>query len=219
MDIERNDYNTIRIGNQVWMAENLRTTKYSDYTAIPLITDAAVWSTLSTPGYCLYNNDAAIYKATYGALYNWYAMNAASNGNKNVCPTGWHIPTDAEWTILTDYLIENGYGYQGSGSDIAKSMAAGSGWSIFTTAGTIGNDQASNNSSGFTALPGGARDYDGTFGNISQLCTLLNYGGWWSATEFSVGSVWSRSLYFNDIVLHRAGDNKANGLSVRCLKD
>ena len=152
-------------------------------------------------------------------MYNWYTVNSEDNGGKNVCPTGWHVPTDTEWTILTDYLTENGYGYQGSGSDIAKSLAAVSGWSASTIVGTIGNNQESNNSSGFTALPGGARDYDGTFGNISHLGILLNYGGWWSANEFNSGSGWSRSLYFNEILGYGADDNKNDGSSIRCLKD
>ena len=86
------------------MAENLKTTKYRDGTSIPLVTENTAWLNLTTPGYCWYNNDAAHYKSTYGALYNWYVLNAGSNGWKNVCPTGWHVPTDAEWTTLTTYL-------------------------------------------------------------------------------------------------------------------
>ena len=115
-DKDGNVYTSVTIGTQVWMKENLKTTKYNDGTAIPLVTDGAAWESLTTPGYCWYNNDAATYKATYGALYNRYTANSGK-----LCPAGWHVPADSEWTTLTDYLINNGYGYGGSGSEIAKS--------------------------------------------------------------------------------------------------
>ena len=137
---------------------------------------------------------------------------------KTLCPSNWHVFTDSQWNILIDYLT-NRPGNWNNGSTIIKSLAATSGWTASTTPGTIGNDQTSNNRSGFTGSPSGARDYDGTFGNITQLCTILNYCGWWSASEFNPGSAWSRSLYFNDLIIHRATDIKKNGLSVRCIKD
>ena len=94
-DKDRNVYKTVIIGTQVWMAENLKTTKYKDGTAIPLVTDGNAWAALSTPGYCWYNNDAATYEDTYGVLYNWYTVNTGK-----LCPTGWHVPSDAEWTTI-----------------------------------------------------------------------------------------------------------------------
>ena len=93
-DIEGNTYKTITIGTQIWMAENLRTIKYNDGTNIPIVTDSTLWAKDSTPLMCWFNNDRATYSAKYGALYNWYAINAGTNGNKNVCPTGWHVPSE-----------------------------------------------------------------------------------------------------------------------------
>ena len=184
-DVENNTYNTVKIGTQVWMSENLKTTKYNNGTAITNVTGNAVWLALTTGAYSDYNNTPAN-STTYGRLYNWYAVDnnaatkAASNGGKNVCPTGWHVPTDAEWTTLTDYLIANGYNWDGTATfdRIAKSMEATSGWTTYATAGTVGNDQASNNSSGVTALPGGYRYYNGTYSNFGY------YGYWWSSTEY-----------------------------------
>ena len=218
VDADGNIYPTVRIGSQLWMAENLKTTKYNDGTSIPNVTDNTAWAALTTGAYSWYNNDATTYKATYGALYNWYAVDnnaatkAASNGSKNVCPTGWHIPTDAEWTTLTDYLTNSGYGYQGSGSDIGKSMASTSGWTTYTTAGTVGNDQASNNSSGFTALPGGFRDIDGTY-------YIGYYGYWWSSTEDATAYPWFRDMGYSNATVSRITTSKWCGFSVRCVRD
>jgi uncharacterized protein (TIGR02145 family) len=212
-DGDNNNYPVVAIGAQFWMAENLKTTKYNDNTTISPVTDNTAWEALSTPGYCWYNNDADTYRDTYGALYNWYAVNESGDGGKNVCPTGWHVPTDAQWTNLTDYLTNNGYGYQGSGNDIAKSMAATSGWDTYSTAGTIGNDQLSNNSSGFTALPGGYRDYDGVFNYVR------GGGCWWSATEYNATYAWSRHMDVGNISVGRLYGGKRYGSSVRCLRD
>ena len=96
-DKDDNVYHTVTIGTQTWMAENLKTTKYNDGTAIPLVTDSTAWTSLLTPAYCWYNYDATTYKNTYGALYNWYAVNTGK-----LAPIGWHVATDAEWTTLTD---------------------------------------------------------------------------------------------------------------------
>ena len=133
--------------------------------------------------------------------------------SRNVCPTGWHIPTDAEWTILTDYLTNNGYGYQGSGNDIGKSIANTSGWTTYTTAGTVGDDQISNNSSGFTALPSGYRGLNGGFDGIN----LSAY--WWSSTELSATHVYYRRVYYLSISVDRDYAGSQNGFSVRCLKN
>ena len=217
-DIEGNVYKTVKIGKQIWMAENLKTTKYNDGRAIPNITVAGTWGAATTGAYCDFNNTPSN-STTYGRLYNWYAVdnNAAtkvvSNSGKNVCPTGWHVPSDAEWTTLEDYLTNNGYGYGGSGSDIAKSMAATSGWTTDPTAGNVGNDQASNNSSGFTALPSGYRNYDGTYFTIGL------YGFWWSSTEFSTALAYDRTMFYSSSLVYRLNYGKGNGFSVRCLRD
>lgn len=105
-DIDGNVYKTVTIGTQVWMAENLKTTKYKDGTSIPNVTDGTDWAALTTPGYCFYNNDAANI-TTYGALYNWYAV----SDSRNIVPTGWHVATYVDWTTLENYLIANGYNY------------------------------------------------------------------------------------------------------------
>jgi uncharacterized protein (TIGR02145 family) len=217
-DYDGNYYNTIKIGNQIWMAENLKTTKYNDGTPIPNIINNTAWEALTTGAYCDYNNTPSN-STTYGRLYNWYvvdnneATKMESNGGKNVCPTGWHVPSNVEWTVLTDYLTNNGYGYEGSGSDIGKSMAATSGWIAYGIEGTIGNDQASNNSSGFTALPSGYRDYAGTYHNIG------GYEYLWSSSEHPTTNVYSRGMLYTSSDVGITILNKRYGFSVRCLRD
>jgi len=208
-DIDGNVYKTITIGTQVWMAENLKTTKYRNGTSIPNVTTGNdAWLTLTSGAYCNYNNDANN-ATTYGRLYNWYAVNTG-----NLAPTGWHVPTDAEWTTLTTYLTNNGFGYQGSGSDIAKSLASTSGWiSSSIYADSPANDQTSNNSSGFTALPGGKREGNGTFYFIGDL------GYWWSSTEFSTDYAWYRYLHYDYGYVYRLSDYKGLGFAVRCVRD
>jgi uncharacterized protein (TIGR02145 family) len=215
-DYENNVYNSMKIGTQTWMAENLKTTKYNDGTAIPNITDNTAWTALTTPAYCWYSNDATANKNKYGALYNWYTVITGK-----LCPTGWHVPSDAEWTTLTDYLTNNGYGYEGSGPDIAKSMAATWGWPAFSEECTIGNDQSSNNSSGFTALPGGYRDGgggSGTFhaiGGFDKWC----WGYWRSVTEYNDSTALTRALGDGNCGIYRDHGHKRGGFSVRCIKD
>jgi uncharacterized protein (TIGR02145 family) len=227
-DIDGNVYNTVTIGTQTWMAENLKTTKYNDKTAIPNVTDSTAWINLTTPSYCWYNNDETTYKGTYGALYNWYVVDSASNGGKNVCPKGWHVPTDDEWTILTDYLTNNGYGYGGSGDEIAKSMASQWFWNMGTEiAGSVGYDQASNNSSGFTALPGGFR-YSGFAGGPDGLRysgiglsyeNIGYYGTWWSSSGFLPTFGWWREEGYNWSQVESSASDYQSGYSIRCLKD
>ena len=156
-DIEGNEYKTIEIGDQTWMAENLRTTKYNDGSSIPLVTENTSWLNLTTPAYCWYDNDISK-KDIYGSLYNWYTVNRG-----NLCPAGWHIPTDVEWTVLSAYL---------GGESVAGGKLKETG-----TAHWDPNTDASNES-GFTALPGGMRGNGGAFFDLGY------YGGyWWSATE------------------------------------
>ena len=193
-DVDGNVYHTVTIGTQVWMVENLKTTKYNDGTTIPLVTDSTAWPNLTTPGYCWYNNDEAAYKTTYGALYNWYTVNTGK-----LCPSGWHVPTDAEWTTLTTYLG-------------GESVAGGKLKETGTTHWQSPNEGATNER-GFNALPAGSRDYSGTFGYVGT------NGYWWSSSEYTASNAWYRSLYYYNISVLRFYTNKHYGFSVRCLRD
>jgi uncharacterized protein (TIGR02145 family) len=193
-DDDGNVYHSVTIGTQVWMVENLKSTKFNDGTSIPLVTDATEWQNLSTPAYCWTNNDAATYKATYGALYNWYTVNTG-----NLCPGGWHVPGDAEWTTLTTYL---------GGEDVAGGKLKEAG----TTHWMNPNEEATNES-GFTALPGGERLFNGTFPGTGA------GGYWWSSTEHSASFGWYRFMYYLLGYVDRDYESKESGLSVRCIKD
>ena len=208
-DVEGNVYHTVKIGNQLWTVENLRTTKYYDGTAISLVTDEDRWKNLATPAYCWYGNDIN-HKSKYGALYNWYAVDT-----KKLAPTGWHVPTDKEWTILEKYLIANGYNWDGTKrrNKIAKSLAAKTGWALSTNEGAIGNDVTKNNKSGFSALLGGSRPISGTFFGQSL------YGHWWSATEGGAAIAFYRNLYCGFDYLYRRSNLKSCGFSVRLVRD
>ncbi len=212
-DIEGNKYKTIKIGTQTWMAENLRTTKYNDGTKIPVVTDDEQWgknykeeNSLKEPMMCWYNNDRATYSATYGALYNWYAINPGTNGNKNVCPTGWHVPTDAEWTTMINLLDPNAAG--GNNNNIAGSKMKSTGTDFWTSP----NEDAIN-SSGLSGLPGGSRDANGTFYYVGAT------GYWWSSTETSTDYAWFRALSYDYGYVGRSYYLKTFGFSVRCLRD
>lgn len=139
-------------------------------------------------------------------------IDLAKNGNKNVCPSGWHVSSDNEWDTLASFLTNNGYGYEGSGDDIAKSIAASSGWTSYGTAGRPGNDQASNNSSEFTAVPSGYRG-NGNFNEITK------YGFWWVANEYGALEAWYRFLGLDYPYLDHYHRTKTWGLSIRCIKD
>ena len=206
-----NVYKTVIIGNQNWMAENL---KY-----LPSVVGPATGSEVN-PYYYVYDYDgtsltaakATTNYATYGVLYNFAAARIA-------CPLGWHLPSDTEWTELENYLANNGYNYDGtigSGREkIAKSMASASGWSISTNIGCIGNPDynAFINKSGFTALPGGYRNGGGYFSSIGY------HGSFWSATYGDNNNAWRRGLGYGDTDVNRNYDFKEFGLSVRCIKD
>ena len=213
-DASNNTYPTVTIGTQVWMAENLRTTKYRDGSNIPVVTDNTQWANnyntgATSPMMCWYNNDQATYTTNkFGALYNWYAINPATNGNKNVCPTGWHVPTDAEWNVL----IANLDPFYIPSSDGSQSGTAGGKMKITGTEYWLSPNTGATNSSGFSGLPGGARFF-GSFRNVS------NYGDWWSSSESDTNNAWSRTLGHNFPDVGRNTLSKFNGYSVRCVRD
>lgn len=207
-DIDGNVYHTIKIGTQTWMVENLKTTKYRNGDAIPNVTDNDAWHNLTSGAYCNYNNDAnnAI---IYGRLYNWYTV----SDTRNIAPVGWHVPTDAEWTVLITYLANNGYGSWRSNNEVGKSLAATSYWALSDNGETtIGNDLTKNNKSGFTALPGGCRDDTGLFQDIT-------YSGFWWTSSPIWNEAWYRSMYYYDGYVFKEYDYKVSGYSVRCIKD
>lgn len=207
------------------MAENLKTTKYADGTAIPLVTGNSNLL-ITSKAYCWYNDNIAN-KATYGALYTWAAaMNGASSssanpsGRQGVSPTGWHLPSDAEWTQMVNYLADNGHNYDGTTgggrAKIAKSLASTSGWNSSSTTGVPGNTDYPDyrNKSDFAALPGGYRSGDlGTFSYIGI------YGYFWSSTESDTGSALFRDMNYNYSNAHRFSYPKYYGFSVRCVRD
>ena len=196
-DIDGNIYKTV-IGNQVWMAENLKTTHYNDGSSIPNITDNTEWTKLRNGAYCWYDNNIA-YKSIYGALYNWYAVDT-----RKLAPTGWHLPTDTEWAKLTKYL---------GGRDIAGGELKEYGTSHWNSPNT-----GATNATGFSALPGGYRSYyNGSYDGLGTT------GYWWTATENNPQdeSAYGRGLYYGSIDVSR-GNNwhyKPEGNSVRCIKD
>jgi uncharacterized protein (TIGR02145 family) len=175
------------------MVENLKTTHYNEGTAIPSVPVSAEWGALSTPGYSWYDNDKAANGETYGALYNWYAVNT-----DKLCPSGWHIPSDAEWTKLTTHL----------GGD---SIAAGD-LKANTTHWQTPNTGATNVTD-FTALPNGYRDTLGVYFGIE------NYAHWWSSTSISGVSAWKRSMSYASTKVDPLPAYMKNGFAVRCIKD
>jgi uncharacterized protein (TIGR02145 family) len=207
-DIDGNTYKTVSIGTQTWMAENLKVSKYNDGTTIPNITDNSQWINNTTGAWTYYNNDVAN-NAKYGKFYNWYAVSKTSNIytiNKNVCPSGWHVPTDAEWTVLTDYL-----GGDSIAGDKMKEVGTIS-WNNPNTWDSPYTDAT--NTSLFTALPGGVSDFGDDTSNEMGII-----GCWWSSTERSQAGAWIRILDLSQAGAYRDGIDKREGLSVRCIKD
>lgn len=192
LDIEGNEYKTVQIGTQIWMVENLRTTTYNDGTPIPNVTEFGDWNALSSGGYAWYDNDEATNKNLYGALYNGYAVDTGK-----LAPEGWHIPTNAEWQILADYL---------GGSSEAGGKLKEKGFTNWDYPNTDATNEV-----GFTALPGGFRD--GGFIGIG-----IN-AQWWTLTETSATEATYRWVSFDNGNLAELNYNKNNGFSIRCIKD
>ena len=194
-DIDGNVYQTVKIGDQWWMAENLKVTHYRNGDAIPNVTDSTEWLTLITGAYCEYDNSSANVE-TYGRLYNWYAV----TDGRNIAPEGWHVPMDDEWQILVDYL---------GGSSVAGGKMKETGTEHWNSPNT-----GATNESGFTALPGGYRSYD--YGYYSG---VGGSGAFWSSTEGGSGGAWARLLHYYGSVVYRASYGEQAGFSVRCVRD
>lgn len=219
-DIDGNQYNTVKIGTQVWLKENLKTTKYNDGTAIPLVTDNSTWVANLTGAYCDYENNTAN-SDTYGKLYNWYV--GAYNNTKNVCPTGWHVPSNIEWITLYSYMNNSSLFYDNITNMrlIAKSLAANSFWASSTITGVVGNTDFPEyrNKTGFTAFPAGLRGPNGIFTGISYQTYF------WSINQYTtavVPNLWGLSWtldYDRTSLVYVEANGKDFGFSVRCLKD
>ncbi len=196
-DIDGNKYKTVVIGDQEWMAENLKTTKYHDGTDISLEEENKEWIAITTPAYCWVSNDIAN-KDIFGALYNWQAVNTGK-----LCPKGWHVATDEEWTKLTDFL---------GGFDIAGGKMKATGIDFWNSPNT-----GASNESGFSALPGGYR-YGYFWGSGDFYEKGLN-GYFWTATEYTETHSWTRTVNAERTKVYRSVFVKNNGFSVRCIKD
>jgi len=211
-DADGNHYAIVHIGNQTWMAENLKTTLYRNGEAISTTIPANkdITSEVAPNYQWAYNGDVSNV-AKYGRLYTRYAL----DDKRNIAPAGWHLPTDTEWTELANYLTSNCFNYDGTTTrnEIAKCLAATTDWKISTITGAIGNYRTKNNSSGFSALPGGERSKDGIFSNIG------NNGNWWSSTGNNACFAYGRALeYWMDGLYGLLGP-MSYGFSVRCLRD
>jgi len=194
-DVDGNVYHTIEISTQTWTVENLKTTHYNDGAAIPLVTDSATWTNLTTGACCWYNNDSVTYKKIYGALYNWFAVNTGK-----LAPTGWHVSTFAEWNTLVKYF----------GNEVLASPA------LKDTGTTYWNspNTGATNKSGFSALPGGYRHDKGYFNNIG------NFGVWWSTPAIDASSAYAPELSNDVNILYIACFSvKSCGYSIRLVRD
>lgn len=190
-DGDGNNYPVVQIGTQMWMAENLKTTKMNDASPIFNVIDNVIWDSYTSPAYCWYNNDGAAYKDLYGALYNWHAINTGK-----LCPTGWHAPFDNEWTALVTFLG----GESNAGGKLKETGTVH--WIIINTGAT--------NESGFTALPGGTR-----YVGVAEFSSIGQRAAWWTATMPYTYSIWNNE----NSVFHGSFSNAEDGFSVRCVKD
>ena len=204
-DFDGNIYQTAKIGNQWWMAENLKVAHYQNGESIPNVASSASWGGLSTGAFCNYGNDTS-QVATYGRLYNWFAV----NDGRGIAPVGWHIATDDEWKQLEMYLgmsqtDADGVFWRGSDEGGKLKEAGTEHWNAPNIGAT--------NVFWFSAIPGGYRQISGTFADMGLGAFF------WSSTESAVGNAYDRRLRFDQLGVHRSGDYKPYGFSVRCVKD
>lgn len=197
-DIDGNVYHSVTIGTQTWMVENLKTTKYRNGDPIPNVTVNEQWDTLTTGAYCNLRNLTSNI-ATYGRLYNWYAV----NDSRNLCPSGWHVPSSEEWNVLLQFLNSNGY----IGLTEVNALKSTTGWS--------GNGNGTDNY-GFKALPGGSRSLYGYFPS-----TYNDDGRWWTSTEAYLSTDEANYIEMRSTSqgVEKNGFDKSMGCSVRCVKD
>jgi uncharacterized protein (TIGR02145 family) len=241
MDIDSNIYKTIKIGNQIWFAQNLRTKRLNDKTKIPKVKDSKKWNNFNSAAYCIYNDEDTITE-DFGLLYNWYAVETGK-----LCPNGWHVPSKDDWSELEDYLIANGYNFDGSlkSNKIAPSLSQIDAWGDLNKPGVPG--KLNTNKSAFSAFPAGVRQMRTTTTNIggepqmrtNSINNNQTSDGWWEYSGRGVSTSWWTSSGFglyatywtlcqetyriNGIPTNRYFYNlyidKNQGYSIRCLKD
>ncbi len=193
-DYDMNTYETVRIGDQVWMAENLRTTRLNDGSEIKLITRNQEWTGSGDPSFSWYNNDSILFKVPYGALYNGFAAT-----NQKICPLGWHVPDNAEWRQLVEFL--------------GDTTAAGGKLKMEGTTQWHSPNTGADNSSMFSALPAGLRYFEGTFSSLSY------FTGFWAVKETDTSSLNFVSLSYLDSNVTFGVRSKKYGFSIRCIRD
>jgi len=210
-DIDGNMYQTVIIGDQEWMKKNLQVTTYNDGNLIENVTVSQEWRDNVNGAYCYYDNDSANYAADYGCLYNWYAIE-----DGNLCPSGWHVPTDEEWKQLEIYL-----GMSRAQADSTGNRGNDEGAQIKEVGTTYWEDPFGTNASGFSARGGSLRNYYGNFGIFLEpdILGILWSGYWWTSTQEDTESAWFRSTDAESTKILREYKDKRWGMSVRCLKD
>jgi len=215
-DQDGNSFEWISYGTQDWAIENAEVVTYRDGTPIPLVTDANEWSNLTTGAWCYEENNPNLRK-----LYNWYAVmgihdNDQTTPNKNFAPDEWEVPNDYKWTVFENFLISNGYNYDGTTTDnkIAKSIASSTGWAGSSNEGAAGNDQSSNNRSGFNVSPIGARGSDGTSDATKGYSSVL-----WSTTVTNFSSDWVWVRHLQHFTYGRTYFTKLFGFPVRFVRE
>ena len=213
-DVDGNVYNTVQIGEQCWMRENLKTTKYANGTTIPLGT-----TTSYDVAYRYYPNGNGANVTDYGYLYNWAAvMNGSASSEANpsgvqgICPDGWHVPSDAEWTELENYVSsQSQYVCGGDEDNIAKALASETGWETDDEECAVGNNPIANNATGFSARPAG--NYLGGYSGFG------NSANFWSATQHGSYNAYYRDLTYYYALVGRTNSNEYHGYSVRCIRN
>lgn len=196
VDVDGNEYAIVKIGDQIWMAENLKTTRYNNGTSIPLVTDASSWGNLSTAAYCWYDNNEVYYGDTYGALYNFYTV-----AESNLCPMGWHVATKTEWEEFITYV---------GGASVAGGVLKETGYSHWNMPNTGATDEY-----GFSVLPGGYRHYTGSFAGIGTTASFWTSDPASSDRAYEIGFANDNASVSGDA----NGEFMKHGYSVRCIKN